>query len=136
MNEPLAEREIEILRLAADGYANGEIAARLSLSLNTIKWYSRRIYEKLAVDNRTEAVQRAQALGVLEGNQQPVQPTQSFHNLPNPLTAFVGRRTEIDDLNGFVVRRGRALGVPTPVNETLRALVKFVEVEKARTAQG
>ncbi len=46
-----------------------------------------------------------------------------------------GRRTEIDDLNGFVVRRGQALGVPTPVNETLRALVKFVETEKARAAQ-
>lgn len=41
-----------------------------------------------------------------------------------------GRRTEIDDLNGFVVRRGRALGVPTPVNETLRALVKFVETSR------
>jgi 2-dehydropantoate 2-reductase len=38
-----------------------------------------------------------------------------------------GRRTEIDDLNGFVMRRGAALGVPTPVNQTLRALVKFVE---------
>jgi 2-dehydropantoate 2-reductase len=41
-----------------------------------------------------------------------------------------GRRTEIDDLNGFVVRRGRALGVPTPVNDTLRALVKFVETTR------
>lgn len=49
---------------------------------------------------------------------------------------LAGRRTEIDDLNGFVVRRGRALGVPTPVNETLRALVKFAETEKARSAQG
>lgn len=47
---------------------------------------------------------------------------------------LAGRRTEIDDLNGFVVRRGQALGVPTPVNETLRALVKFVETEKARSA--
>lgn len=48
---------------------------------------------------------------------------------------LAGRRTEIDDLNGFVVRRGQALGVPTPVNETLRALVKFVETEKARAAE-
>ena len=37
------------------------------------------------------------------------------------------RRTEIDDLNGFVVRRGAALGVPTPVNRTLQALVALVE---------
>lgn len=42
-----------------------------------------------------------------------------------------GRRTEIDDLNGFVARRGRAIGVPTPINDTLRALVKFVETARA-----
>jgi len=41
----------------------------------------------------------------------------------------VARRkpTEIDHLNGFVARRGRELGVPTPVNQTLHALVKLVE---------
>jgi 2-dehydropantoate 2-reductase len=37
------------------------------------------------------------------------------------------RRTEIDALNGFVVRRGEALGVPTPVNRTLAALVRLLE---------
>jgi 2-dehydropantoate 2-reductase len=35
--------------------------------------------------------------------------------------------SEIDHLNGFVVRRGQALGVPTPVNQALYALVKLVE---------
>lgn len=39
----------------------------------------------------------------------------------------LGRPTEIGDLNGFVVRRGHALGVPTPVNLTLQALVALVE---------
>ncbi len=39
----------------------------------------------------------------------------------------LGRRTEIDALNGYVVRRGEALGVPTPVNRTLHALVKLRE---------
>lgn len=38
-----------------------------------------------------------------------------------------GKPTEIDFLNGFVVRRGAALGVPTPVNRTLWALVKLLE---------
>jgi 2-dehydropantoate 2-reductase len=38
-----------------------------------------------------------------------------------------GKRTEIDALNGFVVRRGTELGVPTPVNQTLLALVKLRE---------
>jgi 2-dehydropantoate 2-reductase len=38
-----------------------------------------------------------------------------------------GKRTEIDSLNGYVVRRGAALGVPAPVNQTLHALVKLLE---------
>jgi len=38
-----------------------------------------------------------------------------------------GRRTEIDSLNGYVARRGRELGVRTPVNSTLHALVKLIE---------
>jgi len=38
-----------------------------------------------------------------------------------------GKRTEIDSLNGYVVRRGEELGVPTPVNHTLHALVKVLE---------
>lgn len=38
-----------------------------------------------------------------------------------------GKRTEIDSLNGFVARRGATLGVATPVNQTLHALVKLLE---------
>jgi 2-dehydropantoate 2-reductase len=38
-----------------------------------------------------------------------------------------GRPTEIDSLNGYVARRGRELGVRTPVNSTLYALVKLLE---------
>ena len=38
-----------------------------------------------------------------------------------------GRRTEIDSLNGYVARRGAELGVPTPVNQALYALVKLAE---------
>ena len=45
-----------------------------------------------------------------------------------------GRRTEIDALNGFVVRRGARLGVPTPVNQSLLALVKLRETQFDRTA--
>lgn len=37
------------------------------------------------------------------------------------------KRTEIDALNGYIARRGEALGVPTPVNHTLHALVKLLE---------
>jgi LuxR family maltose regulon positive regulatory protein len=63
--EPLSERELEILHLVADGLTNPEIAARLYLSLNTIKVHTRNIYGKLGVHNRTQAVARARAVGVL-----------------------------------------------------------------------
>jgi 2-dehydropantoate 2-reductase len=39
-----------------------------------------------------------------------------------------GKRTEIDHLNGYVVREGEALGIPTPANRTLNALVKLLEM--------
>ena len=39
-----------------------------------------------------------------------------------------GKRTEIDHLNGYVVREGAALGIPTPANRTLNALVKLLEL--------
>lgn len=42
-----------------------------------------------------------------------------------------GKRTEIDHLNGLVVRRGEALGVPTPVNRVLHTLVKLIEGKQA-----
>jgi 2-dehydropantoate 2-reductase len=38
-----------------------------------------------------------------------------------------GKRTEIDSLNGYIVRRGAARGVPTPVNQTLHGLIKLLE---------
>ena len=41
-----------------------------------------------------------------------------------------GKPTEIDALNGFVVRRGAGLGVPTPVNQAIVALVKLLEARR------
>jgi LuxR family maltose regulon positive regulatory protein len=63
--EPLSERELEVLQLIAEGLTNREIASRLFLSLNTVKAHTRNIYGKLCVHNRTQAVTRARALGVL-----------------------------------------------------------------------
>jgi LuxR family maltose regulon positive regulatory protein len=63
--EPLSERELEVLRLIADGLTNQEIAARLYLSLNTVKVHARNIYGKLGVRNRTRAVAKAKVLGIL-----------------------------------------------------------------------
>ena len=55
----LSERERQILRLLAAGLSNDEIASTLFLSTNTIKTHLKRIFEKLGVNNRMEAVNRA-----------------------------------------------------------------------------
>jgi LuxR family transcriptional regulator, maltose regulon positive regulatory protein len=65
MIDPLTEREIEILRLIADGHSNAEIGQRLYLALSTVKGHNLRIFNKLQVQNRTEAVARARELGLL-----------------------------------------------------------------------
>ena len=44
-----------------------------------------------------------------------------------------GRRTEIDHLNGTIARLGDRLGIPTPVNRTLYALVKLIEESSVAT---
>ena len=63
--EPLSQRELEVLQLIAQGLSNDEISKRLFLALDTIKGHNRRIYDKLQVQRRTEAVARARELGLL-----------------------------------------------------------------------
>jgi LuxR family maltose regulon positive regulatory protein len=63
--EPLSQRELEVLQLIAQGLSNDEISKRLFLALDTVKGHNRRIYDKLQVQRRTEAVARARELGLL-----------------------------------------------------------------------
>ena len=63
--EPLSPREQEVLQLIAQGLSNHEISTRLFLALDTVKGHNRRIYDKLHVQRRTEAVARARELGLL-----------------------------------------------------------------------
>ena len=63
--EPLSEREIELLQLLANGLQNQEIALKLTISVNTVKTHLANIYGKLDVNNRTQAVTRAQELNIL-----------------------------------------------------------------------
>ncbi len=63
--EPLTERELDVLRLLAEGYTNPAIAEELVLAVGTVKWYASQIYGKLGVANRTEAAARARELGLL-----------------------------------------------------------------------
>jgi NarL family two-component system response regulator LiaR len=55
----LSERELEVLKLAAKGMSNKEIAAQLALSVRTVQSHLGRIFDKLGVSSRTEAVLRA-----------------------------------------------------------------------------
>jgi LuxR family maltose regulon positive regulatory protein len=63
--EPLTPREVEILQLIADGLRNQEIADRLYISLPTVKRHVANAYGKLDATHRTEAIARANALGLL-----------------------------------------------------------------------
>ena len=56
--EPLSQRELKILQLIAQGLSNQEIGERLFLALDTIKGHNRNIFDKLQVQNRTEAAAR------------------------------------------------------------------------------
>ncbi len=64
-DQPLTQREDEILRLTAEGLNSREVAERLVLSVETIRWYLKLIYSKLDVHSRSEAIARAKALKLL-----------------------------------------------------------------------
>lgn len=61
----ITERERQVLQLLADGRSNKEIAARLELSPNTVKTHVARLFEKLRVARRTEAILLARELGLV-----------------------------------------------------------------------
>jgi LuxR family maltose regulon positive regulatory protein len=63
--EPLSQRELEVLQLIAQGLSNHEIGDRLFLALDTVKGHNRKIFDKLQVQRRTEAIARARELGLL-----------------------------------------------------------------------
>jgi LuxR family maltose regulon positive regulatory protein len=61
----LSERELEILRLIADGLSNQEIAGRLVIALSTVKWHVRQIFNKLNANSRTQVLAQARELSLL-----------------------------------------------------------------------
>ncbi|MFC5945384.1 DUF6350 family protein, partial [Micromonospora harpali] len=65
LDEPLTERELTILRYLQSILSNVEIAAELSLSVNTVKTHVRNIYRKLDATRRREAVRRARELHLI-----------------------------------------------------------------------
>lgn len=62
----ISSREYEVLMLMAQGYSNQEIADKLFVSLNTIKTHSTNLFSKLDARRRTQAVQKAKELGLIQ----------------------------------------------------------------------
>ena len=61
----ISPREIDVLELLADGQSNKEIARSLSVSPNTVKTHLAKLYEKLEVSRRTQAIARARELRMI-----------------------------------------------------------------------
>ncbi len=62
----ISQRELEVLRLMAAGATNQEIADQLFVSLNTIKTHTSRMFEKLDVNRRTQAIEKAKRLNIIQ----------------------------------------------------------------------
>ncbi len=63
--EPLSLRELKVLKLIAQGLSNREISEKLFLALDTVKGHNRRLFAKLQVQRRTEAVAKARSLNII-----------------------------------------------------------------------
>jgi DNA-binding NarL/FixJ family response regulator len=65
LDEPLSERELEVLRLVAEGLSNKEIGHKLSLAEGTVKNYVTSVLGKIGARDRTQAALRARELGLI-----------------------------------------------------------------------
>jgi DNA-binding NarL/FixJ family response regulator len=65
MVEPLTDRELDVLRLAAKGFTNKAIGVQLSISDRTVQGHLAHIFAKLQANSRTEAVMRGVSLGLI-----------------------------------------------------------------------
>lgn len=61
----LSKRELEVLQLMAEGFSNLEIAERLFVSLNTIKTHTSKLFEKMDVKRRTQAIEKAKRASLI-----------------------------------------------------------------------
>jgi DNA-binding NarL/FixJ family response regulator len=63
--DPLTERELEVLQLIVDGHNNKAIARKLYITVNTVKTHIRKIFQKLCVNDRTQAAIQALRVGLV-----------------------------------------------------------------------
>ncbi|WP_230390841.1 LuxR C-terminal-related transcriptional regulator [Reinekea sp. G2M2-21] len=65
LQEPLSERELDVLKLLASDLSGPEISAQLFISINTFRTHTKNLYSKLQVNSRRSAVRRAKELSIL-----------------------------------------------------------------------
>jgi predicted ATPase/DNA-binding CsgD family transcriptional regulator len=94
--EPLTQRELDIVSLISEGMTNRQIGNALHIAEPTVRWHNTQIFDKLGVKNRSQAVARAQELGLLVSDKEL--PATTKHNLPWQTTLFVGRHQEMSEL--------------------------------------
>ena len=94
----LTQREVEILRLMAEGLSNKAIAEQLFIGFETVKWYLKQMYSKLHVSSRTQAIAAARASGLFDGTRAEAESSALSHNLPVQTTPFVGREAELAEI--------------------------------------
>ncbi len=146
----------QTLQQLVDFFATAQVPVRISddvmaelwakllvnCAYNAISGLSQLHYGKLAALSEIRATQAAvvrEVIAVASADGVDLSETASIQAVTYIAVAMAGQKsstaqdmarhkpTEIDHLNGFIVRRGLELGVPTPVNQTLYALVKLVE---------
>lgn len=106
--EPLSDRELAIVRLLAEGLSNREIGQRLFLSAETVKWYNKRLFEKLGARNRLQAATRARETGLLDQALEAALPVADLtpvlrkDRLPAQLTSFLGRHREVEEVQALL----------------------------------
>jgi len=146
--ESFSTREIEVLQLISRGSSNHEIAQKLHLSIETVKWYNKQMYMKLGVNNRIQALNKAAELDLLSAEHiaSPQEKTAVAGNLPAQLTSYVGREKEIGEIkellknNRFMVLTGAggsgktrlALKVGDELQDEYRDGVWLVELANIR----
>ncbi len=106
-NVELTDRQLEVLRLKAKRRTNAEIAEMLVVTITTVKWHVRQIYNKLGANNRAEAIESARQLGLLD--QKPEGAKGKAYNFPIPLTPFIGRVDEQNQLTELLTGSGTRL---------------------------
>jgi len=107
MRKPLNPRELEILKEIADGRSDKEIARKLSLSPNTVKWYNKQIFANLEVNNRMQAVQKALDHNLLDPKPgaKEVKERGPIHNLPATPASFIGRIEETEEITALLKKK-------------------------------